>query len=206
MNAEILAENKRWRWRPSFHSPSLPPLPPQSYQYSQKTEVILTEIRAHKSPPPYSNSEDEQGKTPSPVLINDSAEEAIMKIKRQWLINSSGTAPPLWSEMPEFVGMTRATRPPHAVVIRVVVMQIVMQQAVVLLVVMLHTVVERVVVMQIVVQQVFILLVVMLHTVVERVIVMQIVVQQAVILLVVILHTVVEQVVVIQIVVRQAVV
>ena len=27
------------------------------------------------------------------------------------MINSRGTAPPLWSEMPEFAGMTRAARP-----------------------------------------------------------------------------------------------
>jgi hypothetical protein len=60
-------------------------------------------------------------------------------------------------------------------------MQIVMQQAVVLLVVMLHTIVERVVVMQIVVQQAVVLLVDMLHTVVEQVVVMQIVVRQAVV-------------------------
>ena len=34
-----------------------------------------------------------------------------MEIERQRLINSGGTAPPLWSEMPEFAGMTRAARP-----------------------------------------------------------------------------------------------
>ena len=34
-----------------------------------------------------------------------------MEIKRQRLINLSGITPPLWSEMPEFAGMTRAARP-----------------------------------------------------------------------------------------------
>jgi hypothetical protein len=34
-----------------------------------------------------------------------------MEIERQRLVNSGGTAPPLWLEMPEFAGMTRAARP-----------------------------------------------------------------------------------------------
>ena len=46
---------------------------------------------------------------------------------------------------------------------------------------MLHTVVERVIVMQIVVQQAVGLLVVMLHIIVEQVVVMQIVVRQAIV-------------------------
>jgi hypothetical protein len=41
---------------------------------------------------------------------------------------------------------------------------------------MLHTVIERVIVMQIVMQQAVVLLVVMLHTVIEQVIVMQIII------------------------------
>ena len=34
-----------------------------------------------------------------------------MEIERQRLVNSGGIAAPLWSEMPEFAGMTRAARP-----------------------------------------------------------------------------------------------
>jgi hypothetical protein len=123
VDAGILVENKRQQQRsPSRSPPSLPP--PQLYQYSHetqavldRTEALLAKLRVEKTPPPQISSaeddDDEIRRTSSPVVIDDpdSTEKAVMEIERQRLINSGGTAPPLWSEMPEFAGMTRAARP-----------------------------------------------------------------------------------------------
>ena len=98
--------NKRQRQRQRSPSPF-----PQLYQYSRETEAVLAEIRARKPCPSLSDSEDDPAVTPPPILEDDLAEEAIMEIERQRLVNSGGSAPPLWSEMPEFAGMTRAVRP-----------------------------------------------------------------------------------------------
>jgi hypothetical protein len=104
VDADIIAENKRQRRRSPSSSPQL-------YQFSRETEAVLAEIRARKQSSPLSDSEDEPAVTPPPILEENPAEEALMEIERQRLVNSGGTAPPLWSEMPEFAGMTRAARP-----------------------------------------------------------------------------------------------
>ena len=99
----------------SAMEPSCPP-PPSAipYQYSRETQALLDSIRARELSSRQSDPDkdrDKRERTPPVVDDPDSTEEAIMEIERQRLVDSGGTAPPLWSVIPEFAGMTRAARP-----------------------------------------------------------------------------------------------
>ncbi|ERF72702.1 hypothetical protein EPUS_04755 [Endocarpon pusillum Z07020] len=103
----------------SHRPPLLPPVQP--YQYSQETQALLDKTQAlldkaqarESSPPQPDSDEDEDKRERTPPVIDDAdpLELEIMESEGRQLFNSGGTAPPLWSLMPEFAGITRAARP-----------------------------------------------------------------------------------------------